>query len=373
MKPVSILILSDAGAAGRELLARRDVELSWALSVQEARASLERRRPRVVLAQASFAVPFFEASKGLVERVPVVVLVGEDGWAQRAKYFAAGATALVSATSLPRILEAVTELTGLPSRYAPRVPYTEVVDVSIMGSKMYLEAVELGAGGIAIRDFPPARVGDQVEVGLVMMDPPQSLSGMVVRSRVGRGGAVTEVAFSADDAERATLAAFVAAQRAHSAPLPDPVGLTSDLGGGAFTLDLFQTNDSGASDRWIQLLQDRRNSTSETRIPKWLERIERELTEVERRILGGARGPEFARAALEMRIDLGRAQAALQDANALRDACELALDFCRSLATEARAVAPEVLAQVPDIRAGILTQIYGWTVGSGEGESSVAA
>lgn len=373
MKPVSILILSDAGAAGRELLARRDVELSWALSVAEACAALERRRPRVILAQESLAGSFMKAARNLLERVPVVVLVSAEGWERRAGHFAAGATALVSGSSMPRILEAVTELTGLPSRHAPRAPYAEVVDVSIMGSKMYLEAVELGPGGIAIRDFPPARVGDRVEVGLVMMEPPLVLAGMVVRSRVGRSGAVTEVAFSADDKERAVVASFVDAQRAHRAPLPDPIGLSSDLTGGTFTLDLFQTaGDQETADRWIQMLGERMQGKDEIRIPKWLERIERELSEIERRVLAGARSPNFARAALEMRVDLGRVQANLQDAASLRESCDLALDFCRSLAVETEGLSSDLLAQVPDIRAGILTQIYGWTMG-GESASSVAA
>lgn len=366
MKPVSILILSDAGAAGRELLARRDVELGWALEVPEARAALERRRPRVVLTREFFALELLESARELLERVPVVVLLEPDGWEERAKYFAAGATALVSEGSLPRILEAVTELTGLPTRHAPRVPYPQVVDVSLMGAKLYLEATELGAGGISIRDFPPARTGDRVEVGLVMMEAPLVLSGMVVRSHVGRGGAVTEVAFNAlDDQEREILEHFVAVERSRSAAFPDPVGLTSDLAGGTFTLDLFASDD-GSTDRWLDLLRRRVGFDDDVKAPKWLSRIERDLSELERRSLAGGRAPAFAKGALEMRIDLGRAQARLDDPQALRETCELALDFCRSLCIEARGSSGDILGQVAEIRAGILTQIYGWTSVEGE-------
>lgn len=376
MKSVSILILSDAGAAGRELLARRDVDLAWALSVEEALAAIERRRPRVVLVREALAGALFEGGRSLLSRVPVVVLLEPDGWARRGEHFAAGATALVSAGSLERILEAVTELTGLPTRHAPRVPYPEVVDVSFMGSRLYLEATEVGTSGIAIRDFPPARLGDRVEVGLVMMEPPLTLSGMVVRSHAGRGGAVTEVAFNAlDDDERARLEAFVRAERARSAPLPDPVGLTSDLTAGSFTLDLFENLEEAAArpDRWLTLLAERLRSDGDTPAPRWLMRVERELSEVERRAVLGERAPAFAKAALAMRVDVARAQAALPDAATVRETCELALDFCRSLAVDAADSPARLLAQVPEIRAGILAQIYGWTVLENDGEENVAA
>lgn len=369
MKSVSILVLSDAGAAGRELLARRDVDLGWALTVDEALAAIETRRPRVVLAREDLAVDLLERGKALLVRVPVVILLDPSGWAKRATYFAAGATALVSAGSLGRILEAVTELTGLSTRYAPRVPYPDVVDVSFMGSSIFLEALELGTSGLSIREFPPARVGDRVEVGLVMMDPALTVSGMVVRSYVSRRGAITEVAFNAlDDEERATLEAFVKGERARREPLPDPVGLTSDIAGGTFTLDLFDAlgESSAAPDRWVQLLAERLASDEEVRAPKWLVRVERDLTEIERRAALGEKVPAFAKAALSMRVDVARAQAAMLDARSIQESCELALDFCRSLAVDAQGSPMPHLAQVPDIRAGVLSQIYGWTVVSDE-------
>lgn len=376
MKPTSILILSDAGAAGRELLARRDVELGWALTVEEAVAAVDRRRPRVVLTREELALDFLNKARPLLSRVPVVVLLNADGWGRRADYFSSGATALVSASSLPRILEAVTELTGLPTRYAPRVPYPEVVDISVMGSKLYLEATELGTSGVAIRDFPPARVGDRVEVGMVMMDPPMVLSGMVVRSYVARHGPITEVAFNAlDDEERARLEKFVAEVRARSKTFPDPVGLTSDIFNGTFTLDLFTAmgESSGEPGRWIDILRKRLRSSNDVRAPRWLLRVERDLTDVEFRVVNGEGGPAFARAALEMRIDIGRAQADLQSSDALRESCELGLDFCRSLAVEAKGSPTPLVAQVPEIRAGILSQIYGWTVENEGAEVEVAS
>ena len=375
MKPVSILILADAGAAGRELLVRRDVELGWALTVPEATAAIERRRPRVVVARADFAQMLLKEAASLLERVPVVVLLGPDDWVKRDVLFERGATALAAMDSRPRILETLSELTGLPTRYGPRVPYPEVVDVEVSGTRLYLEATELGTSGISIRDFPPARIGDRVEVTLVMMEPVVSFSGMVTRSRVGRSGAVTDVAFNAlNKEERAFLETYVKKEGGRSAGFPEPIGLTSDITSGTFTLDLFQAvGENEGTDRWISLLRKRLMTNEEVKAPKWLVRVERELTEVERDAILGRSSPPFARAALEMRLDLARTQAVMVDPSSLRDSCELALDFCRTLAKDAKDAPPSKLAQVPDIRAGILSQVYGWTKVSGEGKSTSAA
>lgn len=376
MKPVSILILADAGAAGRDLLVRRDVELAWALTVPEALANLGRRRPRIVLVRSQIAAQFMEQAKDMLERVPVVILVSEHDWPNRERFFGLGATALVSSKSQARIMEAISELTGLPSRYAPRVPYPEVVDVSLSGARIYLEATEIGTSGIAVRDFPPARVGDQVEISLVMMDPSLALSGMVVRSHISRSGSVTEIAFNAlNDQERGFLESFVHRESGRAAEFPEPIGLTSDLTSTTFTLDLFQAMGGHASsDRWIQILKERQRSDSEVRAPRWLIRVEREITELERSVVKGASScPAFARASLEMRLDLGRAQAMVVDQSSLRESCELALDFCRTLATDAQGSTEMHLAMVPEIRAGILSQVYGWTAVSEKGVSNSSA
>lgn len=357
------MIVVDAGAAGRDLLVRRDVELGWALNLPEAQAALERRRPRIVIARAESVHELMKGGQRLLERVPVVVLLSETHWATRERYFDVGATALVSLDSKARIMEAISELTGLPTRYAPRVPYPEVVDIGLLGSRMYLEATELGITGVSIRDFPPSRTGDLVEVSLVMMEPALNLSGMVVRSYIGRQGPVTEIAFNALNAqERAALEAFVSAEASRSAMFPEPVELTSDLSSTTFTLDLFQAMGSGSGlEQWLHILRQRQLSDTEVRAPKWLVRVERELSDLERWVVAGRKCPAFAHAALEMRIDLARAQASIVGANSLKESCELALDFCRTLTTDAASSPASQLAYVPEIRAGILSQIYGWT------------
>lgn len=375
MKPVSIMILADAGAAGRDLLVRRDVELGWALTLPEIQAAMERRRPRIVLVRAEFAADLMSRCADLLERVPVIVMVAPSDWSRRESYFDVGATALVSRDSKARILEAVSELTGLPTRYAPRVPYPEVVDVGLLGSRIYLEATELGTSGISIRDFPPARVGEQVEVTLVMMEPALTLSGMVVRSHIGRMGPVSEIAFNAlNERERTILEAFVTQESARCASFPEPVGLTSDLMSSTFTLDLFQAMGSGSGlEQWLGLLRKRQHSDSEVRAPKWLVCVERELSELERWVVVGRKCPAFVHAALEMRLDLARAQASVVGDSSLTESCELALDFCRTLATDAASSSRSELAYVPEIRAGILSQIYGWTKISDENTGTHAA
>ncbi len=367
MKRISILVCSDAGAAGRNLLARRDVELQWALTAKEAVAALARKKPRMVLAREEFILPLLQSSSQLLRRVPVVVLLDHDGWTRRAEYFAAGATALVSAQSDSRIMEAVCELTGLPTSHAPRIPYTEVVDVNYMGDQFFLESVDLGSTGMSIRDFPPARTGDRVEAGLVMMEPTLVVSGMVIRSYLEHGSSVTAITFNAlDGQERATLQHVVEQERRKLAPMPEPVGLTNDLSG-TFTLDLFQAVAQGQeeADRYVKMLRSVFYPSSDgqgPKVPRWLARVGRSLTEVEQRALLGQETPAFALAAIEMRIDLARSRAVSLTEVPAAEECELALDFCRSLATDADAAAPEDLAQVSQIRAALLRSVYGASV-----------
>ncbi len=359
MNPISILVLTDAGAAGRELLLRRDLDLGWALTVEEALAALERRRPRVLVTREHLVAALFERGRSLLSRVPVVVLLEPDGWDRRGELFSLGATALASAASPARIFEAIAELTGIGTRYAPRAPYTEVVDVSFLGSRLFLEAAELGPSGVSIREFPPAQRGDRVEVGLIMLEPPLTVFGMVTRCQVGRSGSFTEVAFNAlDDGERAQLERFVIEARRASAPLPEPVGLSEDLEAGTYTLDLFDSVPGGEAKGWIELLRRHRGGT---RLPRWLGRVDRELAPVERRVVAGVSAPPFARATLETRVELAHAHAFGLDEAHLSQLWRRAVDLCRALAACDSEVSEEHRAQIPEIRAGILARVYGWT------------
>ena len=364
MKSIRILVCSDAGAAGRDLLARRDIQLEWALTPEEAVATATGVQLDAIVAREDFVLTLLRHGRRAVRTTPVVVLLEPDGWARRQRYFDAGATALVQATNRERIFEALSELTGLHTSIHPRVPYGDAVDVGLNGRHRFYEAVELSASGLTVRDVPPCELGTTCEVTLAMMEPPYSFSAMVIRQYPDAHGMVTGFAFNAiSDDERAMLLDEIDRKRRALDPLPEPVGLTTDLSGSTFTLDLFTAMQGESSnDRYHDLLRqlmEAGEDASEVRSPRWLRRVGRHLTELERRALTGGPAPEYALAALDMRIDIARSRAFNLQATPTQKEVDLCLDFCRALAVDSVDSDVEDLAQVPQIRAELLREVYG--------------
>jgi len=146
-------------------------------------------------------------------------------------------------------------------------------------------------------------------------------------------------------------------------PLPEPVGLTADLSGSTYTLDLFTAMQGESSNtRYYEILGqllEAGEDMVEVRAPRWLRRVCRHLTELERRALIGGPAPDYAMAALDMRIDLARSRAFNFKAIPSQKEVDLCLDFCRALAVDALDSDAADLAQVPQIRAELLREVYG--------------
>ncbi|MEM1022444.1 MAG: PilZ domain-containing protein [Myxococcota bacterium] len=353
-----ILVCSDAGAAGRDLLSRRDVVLEWALTPEEAVAAVRRRVPHVVLAREEFAETFLRHVH--IPNVPVIVLLEADGFERRDHWFNLGVTGLVPASARERILELMAELAGLRMELHPRVAYGEVVDVLVEGERYFLEATTLSTGGVEIRDFPAVTLGTSCEVTFAMMDPPYTFVAMVTRHVPEAHGSLTGVAFTAlTEDEQLLLDKTVRRQHAQQDPLPEPVGLTTDLSGSTFTLDLFSAMEGEVDNmRYHDILRDIVSGKSD-KAPRWLRRVRRHLTELEERALMGREAPEYAEAALDMRIDLARSRAhSLTQAPSPKEV-ELCLDFCRALAIDSIESDARDLGQVAEIRAALLREIYG--------------
>lgn len=373
-RKVRILVCSDAGAAGRELLARRDVSLEWALTPEEAVAAVERRLPQVVLAREEFALTFLRVTR--LRNVPVVVLLESDGWDRRDAYFDAGATVLVRASNRDRILEALSEVCGLPTPSYPRVPYADVLDVEIDGSHRLLESVELSPTSLTVRDFPAVPIGSTCKVTFVMMEPPVTVSALVTRHQPEVGGSITGLAFNAiSDDERRTLLELIETKVRALDPLPDPVGLTADLSGSTYTLDLFTAMEGESdNDRYHEMLRNllaAGDDLSMVKAPRWLKRVRRHMTELEERALASGQAPDYAMAALDMRIDLARSRAALMLEVPSPKEVELCLDFCRALAIDSVESDFNDLCQVAEIRAALLREIYG-SVSAPDGQQTPA-
>jgi hypothetical protein len=368
MNRTSILVCRDAGAAGRALLVRRDVELRWALTVEEALAALRRTpRPKLCLMRERFAADFLGAAKAAArdpdgDLPPFIVLLEPDGWSKKDAYFGAGATALAQHASEERILEAIASLTGLAFRQHPRVPYSTVIDVQLEGDRFFLESVDLSTTGVSVRGLPAtfARLGERAALTFMMLEPPLAVSGVVTRTFEEHGEPVAAFGFDQiADESRARIGAIVDEETKSARALPDPVDMNAEIMG-PMTQDLViqLRSDGEANAIYCNMLKERlKTPPAVQRVPSWLERLGRALTGTEKRALLSTDEPRFALSTVELRIRLCRMR--LEEDWPVDVECARALDVCQTLAVEARGRPDDVLADVTEIRAALLRSVYG--------------
>ena len=354
MTSIPILVCCDAGAAGRELLARRDMVLRWALTPAEAKAVVANDPPRLLLIREDMAE---DVLRDLPAGIPAVVLLEPDGWPRHQRYAEAGATALVRASNRERILEAVSELTGLAFRVHPRVPINEVVSATIGDDTHYLEAAEVSASGIAVRNLPGARVGTRVTVDLHFLEPARELSAIVVRFGQDEGQVLAGLAFDGlTEDDRKALVSFIR-QREAMMRMPEPENLTSDLG--TYTLDLF--HHGGADTRIFKDMMSAAlfpvTGAVGPRMPSWLERVAGSLTSIERASLTGDTDVPFADPAVDLRVTLAHTRAG-GGGMVSPSQGQRVLEFSRTLANEGTGRPAEVLHQITEIRAALLVEVY---------------
>lgn len=358
MNDSTILIVTDAGAAGRALLGRKDLDTHWALTLDEALAVVEHAKPRACITREDMAMELLEALKRTPHSPPVVVLLEQDGWERRDLYFGLGATALASELAAERILEAVSELTGISFRTNPRVPFASVLDATIDEEPLFLETVELSASGVAVRGMPEAQVGDRAELNFVMAEPPVTVTAMVVRTYEHGGETVAGMCFvGLDDERRRALNALVEEQAKAEAQAPDPVGFTADLG--AFTLDLNKTADSGEEGQKVYLAMLRESAEHATVVmPSWLKRVQSALTSIEKTALvADETFPSWALSSIAMRIHLKRER--LNSEGPIAEAMlPKVVDHCLMIADQAQGAPSEVLVQAAQIRTALLREVY---------------
>jgi hypothetical protein len=355
MEHKSILVVTDAGSAGRFLLARKDVDVRWALTVEEALAVVKLVHPEVCVVREELAAELMTAFKKETRVPPVVVLLEKNGWDRRDLYFGLGATALAVESANERILEAVSELTGISFFDRPRVQFSTVLDVEIDGEPAFIETTELSVSGVTVRGFPVPKIGARAELDFVMAEPPVRTTAMVVRTYEHAGETICGMCFVGLDEERRMAIENLVESVSKAEPLlPDPAGFTGDLG--TFTLDLREEVGGGneANQVYINMLHEAvKNKTA--KVPSWVRRVEGALTKVERASIESAQ-PAWAEASIVLRIDLERARrehTLTQDA-----AISRAIEHCCVLATEAKGAAREMLIEVATIRAAVLREAY---------------
>ena len=369
MTSIPLLVCCDAGAAGRELLARRDMILRWALTPAEAQAVVAVDAPHLVLVREDMAE---DVLRNLPQGLPTVVLLEPDGWTRHKRYAEMGATALVRASNRERILEAVSELTGLAFRVHPRLQLSEVLPVQVAGGEIhYLEVSEVSVSGIAVRNLPGARVGTRVRVDMDFLDPMRQLTAIVVRFGQDEGQPLAGLAFDAlTDEDRRALGTFIREKEA-ARTFPEPENLTADIG--TYTLDLFRQQ----SPTDVKVFKEMLSASMfplpgalGPRMPHWLEKVAVSLTSLERDAVQGVKVPMFAQAALDLRLTLAQVRASSGGDVLTPGLGEQVLEFARTLANEGTGKPAELLVQITEIRAALLIMAYAHRRGASNGPIS---
>ncbi|MCB9653691.1 MAG: PilZ domain-containing protein [Deltaproteobacteria bacterium] len=349
-----VLVYGDVSDAGFELLARRDLDLRWALNLEEAVAVTRSLPLSLVLTSDAFALDYL-TSADVGARPAVIVLVhGQTGWQQRERFRTEGALALVSAHDRTSVVAAISEVTGLAFRYFPRVPFQGVVDVAHRGETFFLPGLDLSASGISVRDFPTAETGDVVEISFDVEDRPVSVSAMVIRSFEHDGARCVGLSFlSLPSDVRHRIARVVESEKSVAEDAWRGATVTG-LMPGSETMDVIHELGRGetANQTYFEMLRHAVRSRSKTVavLPSWLGEIRGRLVSEERRFLRGEAASSWAEATVSARIDLGRQSMGGEDEPAYGAAIEL----CALLGEQAAGSSAEVLAQVTQVRADLL-------------------
>ncbi|MCB9654343.1 MAG: PilZ domain-containing protein [Deltaproteobacteria bacterium] len=352
---VAILVYGDVEDAAFDLLIRDDVDLRWAMSLDEASAVTRVVRPQLVLTTDAFALSYLEANRG-IGPATLVLVHDLDRWSDVEPLREAGALGLVGVRDRAGVVAAISEVTGLPFRLHARIPWRSVVDVQFDGRTRFLDSIDLSISGISLLGFPRARRGDRAELTFDVGSRLVTATAAVVRTFEFEGRSAVGLSFvSLAPEDRERVLAEVYAEQKLVEEAWGRVRAPRCGGAGTRTLDLVRElgDDESANFTYFDMLRDVVRKEESMALPTWLERTRKALVREEVRLLLGQPSAGWAESAIRMRIDLGR-QALNRDAEIAYSA---ALDLCTSLTEAAQGSPDDMLAQVARIRADLLRAI----------------
>lgn len=355
-----VVVCGNAGTAGGDLLRRRDIQTYWALTAPEAIAAVTEAKAKVCLCRPEHAEEILKSIPRRSE-ARVLVLCEGDEWKQKDALFAAGATALVQANATDRILEAVSEVTGLAFAKYPRVRMETAIEVTVEGESRLLHTVNLSASGVLIRGGDALKVGTGVHVSFLLLEPPIDLDALVVRSTQDGPEPLIGLCFrDVPEGARQRLSALVEQEieADEDAALTIDVPIFSDEIAQAHAA--VETNGEKALGELKDKLRDvvkeaKRDSSlkSPTR-PDSSAKISSTLSKAEKASVLGQPAPDWAQPALDARLQL-HVERKEQGRPSPRTVQET-LVLCRTLGqgTNDRAT----LAEVCTVRANLLREVY---------------
>lgn len=351
--PVPVLVCDTAGPVGSEILQRREVVAYWAIQPEEAQAVLAEVHPKLALVRRRFAGAVLP-NRG---STAVVVLMDEAGWAEKDQLFALGATALASEQSGEKILEAVSELTGLAFARHPRVSYKTAVELTVQGEARLAETVNLSASGLCVRNVGELKVGSGVDISFPLLEPSISAQAVVVRCFEDAGVPMAGLCFSQlSPATRERLDGLVAEETAKNPGAPIAFELP-ELDE-AVTSEERRPSEEALQELKARLREVHQEAQRDARLASPRKdsatRLAGRLTPAEKATVSGGKAPVWAKTALETRLKLhlDRQEHGRARSTTVREA----LVLCRSMATGATDARSRV--EVCATRAALLREVY---------------
>lgn len=375
---VPILVCGNAGTVGGDLLRRRDITTYWALTIAECVAVMKRVGPRVCIVREEHAEALLKA-KPSTSSTAILVLMREEEWTGAEGLFAAGATALVHGGAPDRILEAVSELTGLAFAQYPRVLYQTAVEIQVAGrDAQFLETVNLSASGVCVRGLDAVSLGLGAKVSFPLMEPPLETPALVVRCFEEKGKPMAGLAFTElKGEERARLIALVEQELAAHA-------------GSAVTIDVSEIEELELEDKrrpsevavaelremlrgvhHESMRETMREAAIQSMKKDSIVKLESKLTDAERKTMLGEPAPAWAEPALQARlqIHLDRRDSGQPSEKTVQET----LVLCRNMGDAIASDDHDSMVEVTATRAGLLREIYAEPARVRHGAKPVAA
>lgn len=376
-----ILIVGDPGPAGEPLLARSDLGVLWASRAEEAVVILELMAPKICIISPSIGRQNAQVLFGALKEhpdVPCVVLVAPLERPNVPPGMSPGSVTVIPVDQVDAILGQVSLRTRLPFARDARAAIKLPVLVAVYGERHRLESVNISASGIALKGFPRTAIGTQVQLAMELPSGPFVAAARLVRFSQGTDVAGLEfVDLPPEQRERVAAMVRNYFTRACAPSLVAPVhgdrrlntqDLFDDLTGDVEASAALRTADVGLPPRDPDDVEATADEIAALRAvltgappassgaPAWLARIAIDLTPFEVDVVNGSVAPDWARAALQMRVRLARFR--LSGKTKLTEG--LALDAYRvflKLAEIARTQPAQAVRHIAKIRASILRDL----------------
>ncbi len=364
-KAATVLVLGDPGPVRDELLLRREIDVIWAASFEDALMLANVYRLEACIVAPIFQRrPEFETFRREMGQVPCLVRAPSQRSAKERSLNPHYNEEIES------VLNFLARHTGLLFARYPRADLCLPVTVEVAAEQWELETINISVSGLAIRGFPEVENGMRVEL-CIDFERPLYLLARVVRTYQQDGENYAGLTFTdLGEMQRAVISRAVEEAIAEDDSVDElEQELFGDLGldellkpralGSADPIE-FPTgsifDDSCHSEALPNIRQLAQGAEPTCDMPEWLCHLTEDLTAIENAAALGGEAPDWAHRVLKLRISLARARAD-ETENIPSSLVDEAYQMFAGLPEETQDAAPEIQQQVSSIRASLLRDV----------------